>query len=68
MVNVECGDRSTDRIRNVLNDTTGMRSRESHYPVDIRHKNPKVKIRATFAWGDPSRALLQGLADYPPVF
>ena len=69
MFNADRGPKSAERIRNVLNCTTGIRIRESHYLVDIPQGDPRKTKRAQFCWGNPARALLTGRhADYPPTF
>lgn len=58
---------SQDKLRNVLNGTTGIVHIDSHYRVLIQRGN-REKVWATFTWGNPSRGGLNGHADYPPVF
>lgn len=52
-------------IRNMLNGTTGISTRQESYAVD----NPHVKKEYfTYAWGNPNRTNLKGHASHPPVF
>jgi pre-mRNA-processing factor 8 len=67
MLSIERSEVGTARIRNALNGTTGIRSRESHYMVAIP-QNDRSKVWASYCWGDASRGVLTGHADYPPVF
>lgn len=67
MLAVDRGSMGAQRIRNILNGTTDIKAREAHYEVAIP-QGDRQKVWATFAWGDSSRAGLNGHADYPPVF
>ncbi|KAL4962291.1 U4/U6-U5 snRNP complex subunit PRP8 [Aspergillus stella-maris] len=52
-------------IRNLLNGTTGISTRQESYTVD----NPAVKgSYLTYAWGNQQRTNLKGHASHPPVW
>ena len=68
MLNVQGRPRSADRIRNVINGTSGIRACESHILIDIPEGDPSKRAHTTYAWGNASRALLTGHPDHPPEF
>lgn len=68
MLEVDRGDLSRRRIRNFLNGTTAVKQRFGHYEVHIPNNDASVREWWTFAWGNPTRTILEGHADYPPIF
>ncbi|TEY39244.1 hypothetical protein BOTCAL_0464g00050 [Botryotinia calthae] len=66
-LNAERGKKGADTIRNTLNGTTGITSREESYIVNIPVGKGTRAEYATFAWGNPDRTL-KGHAKHPPEF
>jgi pre-mRNA-processing factor 8 len=66
--NAERGKKGADTIRNTLNGTTGIASRQESYIVNIPVGKGSRAEYATFAWGDPERTNIKGHANHPPIF
>lgn len=64
----ERGKSGAETLRNTLNGTTGITSRQESYIVNIPVGKGSRAEWATFAWGNPERANIQGHSDHPPVF
>ncbi|OBT86145.1 pre-mRNA-processing-splicing factor 8 [Pseudogymnoascus sp. 03VT05] len=68
VLQAERGKKGSDTIRNTLNGTTGITSRQESYIVNIPVGRGSRAEFATFAWGNPERTNLQGHNNHPPVF
>lgn len=66
ILDAERGKNGADVVRNTLNGTTGITSRQESYTVAIKKGSPSEF--ATFAWGNPERTNVRGHAMHPPVF
>jgi pre-mRNA-processing factor 8 len=64
----ERGKKGADTVRNTLNGTTGITSRQESYIVNIPVGKGSRAEWATFAWGNPDRENVKGHAKHPPVF
>lgn len=64
----ERGKNGAELLRNTLNGTTGIISRQESYTVSIPVGKGSKAEWATFAWGNPERTNIQGHSDHPPVF
>ncbi|KAL5003814.1 putative pre-mRNA splicing factor [Aspergillus recurvatus] len=65
ILNVQRSESGAAQIRDLLNGTTGITTRQESYTVD----NPSVKGEYfTYAWGDPLRTNIKGHISHPPVF
>ncbi|RDW88736.1 pre-mRNA-processing-splicing factor 8 [Coleophoma cylindrospora] len=67
-LHAERGKKGADTVRNTLNGTTGITSRQESYTVNIPVGKGSRAEYATFAWGNPERTNLKGHVDHPPVF
>ena len=65
VLNAERGRLGADRVRNRLNGTTGITTRQESYAVSIPDSKGEYAI---FAWGNPERTSLTGHDKHPPVF
>lgn len=69
IINAERGRVGADRVRNRLNGTTGITTRQESYTVQITARGSTAgESRMTFAWGNPERTNLKGDGNYPPIF
>ncbi|KAF2002138.1 pre-mRNA processing splicing factor 8 [Amniculicola lignicola CBS 123094] len=68
VLKAERGKKGADTVRNTLNGTTGITSRQESYIVNIPVGKGSRAEFATFAWGNPQRTNLRGHANHPPVF
>lgn len=68
VLKAERGKKGADTVRNTLNGTTGITTRQESYIVNIPVGKGSRAEYATFAWGNPDRTNIQGHADHPPVF
>jgi pre-mRNA-processing factor 8 len=68
ILNAERGKKGADQVRNTLNGTTGITSRQESYIVNIPVGKGTRAEYATFAWGNPQRTSSKGHASHPPVF
>ncbi|KAH8801660.1 putative pre-mRNA splicing factor [Xylogone sp. PMI_703] len=67
-LHAERGKKGADTIRNTLNGTTGITSRQESYIVNIPVGKGSRAEFATFAWGNPDRTNLKGHDKHPPKF
>ncbi|KAG9376148.1 PRP8 U5 snRNP spliceosome protein [Pyrenophora tritici-repentis] len=68
LLKAERGKKGADTVRNTLNGTTGITSRQESYIVNIPVGKGSRAEYATFAWGNPDRTNIQGHANHPPTF
>ncbi|KAF8854683.1 putative pre-mRNA splicing factor [Acephala macrosclerotiorum] len=68
VLNAERGKKGADTIRNTLNGTTGITSRQESYIVNIPVGQGGRSEYATYAWGNAQRTNVKGHAKHPPVF
>ncbi|KAM0212373.1 hypothetical protein ACHAPA_008675 [Fusarium lateritium] len=68
LLNAERGRTGEAHIRNALNGTIGITSRQESYIVNIPVGRGSRSEWATYAWGNPTRTNLRGHVDHPPVF
>jgi pre-mRNA-processing factor 8 len=68
VLNAERGKAGANRVRNRLNSTTGITTRQESYTVTIPDGQGIRGEYATFAWGNSERTNLKGHAKYKPVF
>jgi len=64
VLNAERSEVGADRVRNRLNGTTGVTTRQESYTVSLAVSGEF----ATFAWGNPERTNLAGHPGHAPVF
>jgi pre-mRNA-processing factor 8 len=67
-LHAERGKKEADIVRNTLNGTTGITSRQESYIVNIPIGKGSRAEFATFVWGNPERMGVKGHANHPPVF
>lgn len=67
-LNAERGKKGADTLRNTLNGTTGMTTRQESYIVNIPVGKGGRSEYATFAWGNPERTNIEGHEKHPVVF
>ena len=68
VLHAERGKKGADTVRNTLNGTTGITSRQESYIVNIPVGKGSRSEYATFAWGNSERTTLKGHDKHPPVF
>nr|OQO10353.1 hypothetical protein B0A51_18762 [Rachicladosporium sp. CCFEE 5018] len=68
LLGAERGKKGADTLRNTLNGTTGITTRQESYTVNIPVGKGSLAEHATFAWGNPQRTNVKGHADRPVVF
>jgi pre-mRNA-processing factor 8 len=68
VLQAERGKRVEKIIRDTLNGTTGLTTRQESYIVNIPVGKGSLSEYATFAWGNPERTNLRGHPMHPPVF
>ncbi|KAM5371406.1 hypothetical protein ACJZ2D_008005 [Fusarium nematophilum] len=68
LLNAERGRTGEAHIRNALNGTIGITTRQESYTVNLPVGRGSRAEYATFAWGNPERTNLKGHVDHPPVF
>lgn len=68
LLNAERGKKGADTVRNTLNGTTGITTRQESYIVNIPVVRGSLSEYATFAWGNPERTNIEGHINHPPVF
>ena len=66
-LHAERGRKGADTVKNTLNGTTGITSRQESYIVNIPVGKGSRSEYATFAWGNPQRTTLKGHEKHPPV-
>ncbi len=68
LLNAERGTPGAAQVRNALNGTIGITSRQESYIVNVP-VGPRSRAEyVTFAWGNPERTAVKGHAAHPPVF
>ena len=68
ILHAERGKKGADTVRNTLNGTTGITSRQESYIVNVPAGKGSRSEYATFAWGNSERTNLKGHDKHPPVF
>jgi pre-mRNA-processing factor 8 len=68
ILNAERGRTGAAHVRNALNGTIGITSRQESYIVNIPVGRGSRAEYATFAWGNTQRSNLRGHPSHPPVF
>ncbi|KAL1636256.1 pre-mRNA-splicing factor 8 [Neofusicoccum ribis] len=68
LLNADRDSKGAATVRNALNGTIGITTRQESYIVNIPVGQGSRAEYATFAWGNPDRSSLKGHPNHPPVF
>ena len=68
LLSAERGRNGAIQVRNALNGTIGIITRQESYSVSLSRERNSTAVHATFAWGNPEQTNIKGHVDHPPTF